>query len=206
MPLKLSLAAAICTALFAALGWYVMHQPLSRLDVEGATLRGTAQPLAVAFTLSGYPLTLTVLSVITVVVAILMRVSIAVPLGIALSQTLSQGVVNVAKELYRRARPDDWLYRHELGFSYPSGHATTAIVFYGAWLVVLAASPLPMRTRFAGGIVIGCWMLGIMWSRIALSAHYPTDVIGGTLLGAAWLCALLAIVLAFAPSLLFEHS
>ena len=202
MNVKLGLAAIIFAIVFVALGAYVSHQPLSRLDVEGAALRGQSTPLAIVFTLSGYPLALTILSVASVIVAIALRVSIAAPLAIGISQTLSQGVVNLVKNSFARMRPDDWLYRHEQGFSYPSGHATTAIVFYGAWLLVLAYSPLPLRVKIAGCSAIGIWMLGIMWSRMALSAHYPTDVIGGVVFGAAWLCTVIAILITVAPNAL----
>ena len=39
--------------------------------------------------------------------------------------------------------------------------------------------------------------VGISWSRLALGAHYLTDVVGGLLFGAAFLCAALAIILRF---------
>ncbi len=42
--------------------------------------------------------------------------------------------------------------------------------------------------------------VGIPWSRLALGAHYLTDVAGGLLLGAAFLCAALAVILRFAPA------
>jgi len=40
--------------------------------------------------------------------------------------------------------------------------------------------------------VLVLWALGIMWSRLALGAHYLSDVFGGALFGTAWLCALFA--------------
>ncbi len=115
-----------------------------------------------------------------------------VVLAIIFSQVVSQGLVSLSKGLFARARPDVWLDRHEPGFSYPSGHATTAVVFYGAWVVVLWTSPLPAAVRVCGTALLAGWALGIGWSRIALGAHYPTDVIGGFLLGAAWFCFALA--------------
>jgi hypothetical protein len=35
---------------------------------------------------------------------------------------------------------------------------------------------------------------GIPWSRLALSAHYATDVLGGLLLGAGWLALMTAFL------------
>jgi membrane-associated phospholipid phosphatase len=37
-------------------------------------------------------------------------------------------------------------------------------------------------------------VIGIPWSRLALDAHYATDVIGGLVFGCGWLCATIAIV------------
>jgi hypothetical protein len=58
----------------------------------------------------------------------------------------------IGSAAYAVARPDVWLDRHEPGFSYPSGHATTAVVFYGAWVAVLWTSPRgPVLLRAGGG-------------------------------------------------------
>lgn len=72
------------------------------------------------------------------------------------------------------------------GKSFPSGHAMSATVAYGALL--LAFLPvLPRRYRpfaFAGGCVL---VLGIGTSRLLLGVHFLSDVIGGYVLGLAWL-------------------
>jgi membrane-associated phospholipid phosphatase len=135
---------------------------------------------------------LTILGVASVAAALALRLSIKLPLAILVSQALSQGLVNLSKGFFARARPSGWLYRHELGFSYPSGHAATAVVFYGAWALALWASPLPPAVRIAGTLLLAGWGLGIAWSRIALGAHYATDVLGGVLFGLGWLCFALA--------------
>jgi membrane-associated phospholipid phosphatase len=185
-------AAAVCFALFVALGLCVTRHPLSRLDVSAAGLRAANVPLATMFTVSGYGPALTLLGLGSIAAAFALRLSIKIPLVILVSQVVSQGLVSASKGLFARARPDAWLYRHEPGFSYPSGHATTVVVFYGAWLFVLWASPLPAPVRFAGSALLAAWALGIAWSRIALGAHFPTDVAGGVMFGLGWFCLVLA--------------
>jgi membrane-associated phospholipid phosphatase len=190
---RLLAAAGLCALLFVALGIWVTHHPLSRLDLLGAAVRGTNDPLAIVLTNSGYGVALSVLGIGTIAAAMALRVSVKIPLAILISQIVSQAVVNLIKGLFARPRPEAWLFRQEPGLSYPSGHATTAIVFYGAWLVVLWNSPLPLPVRAGGVVVLAAWALGIGWSRVELGAHYPTDVIGGYLFGLGWLCVTLAL-------------
>ena len=81
---------------------------------------------------------------------------------------------------------------HEFGF--PSGHAFTAIVLYGALLYVGWSQWSPTWYRWGLALSTGLLILTIGWSRLILRVHYPTDVVGGYLLGIAWL-ALLGVAL-----------
>jgi membrane-associated phospholipid phosphatase len=69
-----------------------------------------------------------------------------------------------------------------------------AVVVYLLWAYYLWRSPLPPWARSAGSIVLTLWALGIMWSRPALGAHYPSDVLGGVLLGVTFVAAGLAVM------------
>lgn len=106
-----------------------------------------------------------------------------------LSQILSQTLVELIKARYLRTRPDYWLVGLEAGHSYPSGHATTAVVFFTGWALLALFSPLPPVVRYLVAAVLVLWAFGVSWSRLALGAHYLSDVLGGTLLGTAWICA-----------------
>jgi len=48
-------------------------------------------------------------------------------------------------------------------------------------------------------VILVICIVGIPWSRLALGAHYLTDVAGGVLFGAGWLCITLALIARFAP-------
>lgn len=77
------------------------------------------------------------------------------------------------------------------GKSFPSGHAQAAIVGYGILLLVF----LPVISRRARPWVMAVaatLVLFIGFSRIALGVHYFSDVIGGYLIGGAWLFAMTA--------------
>ena len=104
--------------------------------------------------------------------------------------TLGGGLLDtIVKEAVGRPRPslvDPVATAH--GKSFPSGHAMSSAVVYGSLLLVF----LPVIRRryrpivFAGAVVL---VLGIGFSRLALGVHYITDVVGGYVLGLAWLAA-----------------
>jgi undecaprenyl-diphosphatase len=193
MIVLLGAAGAVSSILFVVLGWWVTHHPLARIDELGAPARGASVGLAVALTLSGYGPALTVISAATIVAAFALRLPVRIPLGIVASQVASQVIVDIAKRRFDRARPTVWLYRRERGRSYPSGHAVTAVVFYGAWMLLVGSAPWPLPVRIAGVLLLGLWAAGICWSRVALGAHYTTDIAGGVLFGIGWWCLALGL-------------
>jgi undecaprenyl-diphosphatase len=98
-------------------------------------------------------------------------------------------LVAVLKATYERARPD-------LGSpiplphssSFPSGHAATAVVLYGALGLLLAErarSPLRAAAWLAAAVVMA---LAIGASRVLLNVHFISDVVAGFAVGLAWLC------------------
>ena len=194
---RLWITAAFAMIAFIALGAIVSREPPTRFDVEAGAMRGDATQLAISLTQSGRFWPLIVLACIGLLIFTLARWPLWIPALIFGSQIVSQGCIEVAKRLFVRARPDDWLFRHELGYSYPSGHACTAIVFFGAYALVMCALPIGRGWKLAVVAFALFWILGIDWSRIALGAHYLTYVIGGTLFGVAWLCAIAALTLRF---------
>jgi undecaprenyl-diphosphatase len=96
------------------------------------------------------------------------------------------------KGIYHRERPPV-LHRLvvEDSYSFPSGHSTFAAVFFTMLAVVLARL-MPPRWRWLRAASVGvCLVLAVLvgMSRIWLGVHYPTDVIGGLLLGFGWVLA-----------------
>jgi len=97
---------------------------------------------------------------------------------------------DLLQHLFARPRRLDWVVKHETSFSYPSSHAAVAVVFYLVLAVFVWRSPLRGRAWIASLLVLAA--AGILWSRLALGAHYLTDIVGGLLWGATVVTAIAA--------------
>jgi undecaprenyl-diphosphatase len=97
---------------------------------------------------------------------------------------------NVVKFAFARPRPDLVAPAARVfTLSFPSGHATLSAITYltlGALLAHMHPSPR-MRVFFMAVAVLLTFLVGI--SRIYLGVHYPTDVVAGWCIGAAWALA-----------------
>ena len=111
-----------------------------------------------------------------------------------LSLLLSWRADAFLQHLFKRPRRTDWVIHHETSFSYPSSHAAISCGFYLLWAFFIARSELPRGLRAAVvGLLVLLWP-AILWSRLALGAHYPSDLLGGTFVGLAAIFALAAAV------------
>jgi membrane-associated phospholipid phosphatase len=80
---------------------------------------------------------------------------------------------------------------HEGGLSFPSGHAQAAFVGYAVLLLVFL--PILHGAWRTTAVSLAVFMvLAIGFSRVALGVHYVSDVVGGYVLGAAWVAAMTA--------------
>jgi len=98
-------------------------------------------------------------------------------------------VSTVLKLFYQRPRPD--LVPHGMEVftaSFPSGHATMSAIAYLTLATLVARVD---RNRSAKALVLGLGVgltLLVGLSRIYLGVHWPSDVLAGWCIGAAWAC------------------
>jgi membrane-associated phospholipid phosphatase len=102
------------------------------------------------------------------------------------------------QHFFARPRRLDWIVKHETAFSYPSSHAAIATAFYLLWSLFIARSDLAGRAWLA--LLLALLGFGIFWARLALGAHYLTDVLGGAL----WGVAVVGVLTALWPTNVFE--
>jgi undecaprenyl-diphosphatase len=189
----------VALAGFLLLGRAVGHNPDPSwlLTVEASWVNHSTL-VAWVFTWFGFAYALVPICVVLVAIAIRYpqwrwRVAFAI-----LALLLAWRGADFFQHVFARPRRLDWVVKHETAFSYPSSHAAIATGFYLTLAALAARSALRHRVLIASALV--ALSVGILWSRLALGAHYLTDVLGGAL----WGLAVVAAIAACWPTNVFE--
>ena len=112
--------------------------------------------------------------------------------GLAMGATslIAAFTSDAMKYFFARIRPD--LVPH-LDFvntaAYPSGHANNAAVVYILFIMLVPQARHPGWQALAAAAIL---LTGV--SRIMLGVHWPTDVIGGWMLGASFALGAAAVI------------
>jgi undecaprenyl-diphosphatase len=77
---------------------------------------------------------------------------------------------------------------------FPSGHTMAAASVFGTLALLAAGSALPRWLKWPVVLLGAAVPLAVAWSRLALLAHVPSDVIGGVLLGGVWAAAVVRAI------------
>jgi membrane-associated phospholipid phosphatase len=106
-----------------------------------------------------------------------------VVLGVIGAEALFQ-IISPAINRPRPHFPDPFEGLRIAGF--PSGHSTTSVALYLLLLYILVPH-LPRLGQRLALILVGFLLIDwIMFSRLFLGSHFPTDVLAGAALGLAW--------------------
>lgn len=103
-------------------------------------------------------------------------------------------IIEILKKIFRRERPNIKRLVYEKGYSFPSGHTTSATCFYGFIIFLVSISGFSLSLKIILGVVLVLFILTIGYSRIYLGVHYFSDVIGGLLVGSLYLITFIYIV------------
>ncbi len=93
----------------------------------------------------------------------------------------------LGKIVLHRLRPTGIGVYDETFFSFPSGHATIAVAFYGFVAYFLIRQLGTWRSRLNLSFVAIMFIVAIGFSRLYLGVHFLSDILGGYLLGLLWL-------------------
>lgn len=106
--------------------------------------------------------------------------------GLLIATLGSTAFTSLLKYLFQRERPANSLLVVQT-YSFPSGHATTAMALYGfiAYLLIRFHQNFAQKIRIFTIAILFILLIGL--SRVVLNQHYLSDVLGGYLVGAFWL-------------------
>jgi undecaprenyl-diphosphatase len=106
--------------------------------------------------------------------------------GLAVSVLGGWGLSEFFKALYHRTRPPEPWLTDAPGYSFPSGHSLISLSLYGylAYFILRHTRPSLKRNLLVLVLLAIPFFVGI--SRIYLGVHFPSDVLGGWALAAAW--------------------
>jgi undecaprenyl-diphosphatase len=96
----------------------------------------------------------------------------------------------VIKDLVKRVRPENLI---ETNFSFPSGHAITAIVFVSLLIYSFKDDFKNKITKYVLIVVFSLFFIAVGLSRIIIHVHWFSDVMAGMSLGLFWFMLLVLI-------------
>lgn len=182
----MALIGAWACVMLLALTWYLSHYSALIRRVDVSILQGFAQlnrpgldRLTNLIASLCDPHRYLVLAAIPVVVALLRRRP-RVAAMIVLVILGANETTELLKPLLAAPRDPVW-WSPIVTASWPSGHATAAMSL--ALCAVIAA---PARLRPAVAAAMAAFAIAVCYSFLELGWHYPSDVIGGFLVAAAW--------------------
>ncbi|MCF0143977.1 MAG: phosphatase PAP2 family protein [Firmicutes bacterium] len=108
------------------------------------------------------------------------------PYGVTASAcVLGITIINkLVKHTALRPRPEDIIpLVNEGGTSFASGHSAASMIFYGILIYMVQRNVKNRKAANILTVIMAIPMLLIGPSRVYVGVHYPTDVLGGWLLG-----------------------
>ena len=134
-------------------------------------------------TLGNPPVWAVIVAIIATGVFVMRGLAAAALIVVSFASDIAAFIIKLAVE---RDRPESAAVDQFFGldsFAFPSGHVVRAVALTAviAWLFVAPR----WRLRIAvGGALVAALVMG--FARVSLGVHWPTDALGGLLLGTAW--------------------
>ena len=164
-------------------------EEVARTFTERAPTHNTRRSILILFTIIGSVPAMTSLALVGVIWQCARRDWV---LAVAWAAIVAGGgLFNLAlKKSLDRPRPDVEMRDaavHETNESFPSGQSMGGVIGYGMLAYFLLQVCRPFAARIAVIALVAAVIGFIGFSRIYLRAHWFSDVVGGFIIGAAWL-------------------
>lgn len=107
-------------------------------------------------------------------------------IAICTSLLFSTATAFIGKVYYQLPRPSHLAWYEEFSYSFPSGHATVSVAYYGILFYILLHTVQRPAIRISIRLFAIFFILLIGFSRIYLCVHYLSDVMAGYAIGLLW--------------------
>jgi len=127
------------------------------------------------------------LVIFSVVGFLLLQARYRTALVVAITSISGEVISAVLKQTFNRPRPSVVPHLRDVyTMSFPSGHAMeSAIVYLTLGAILMRATESRLTKLYCLGMAMVLTLLAGV-SRVYLGVHYPTDVIGGWMIGFVW--------------------
>jgi PAP2 superfamily protein len=115
-------------------------------------------------------------------------------MAIAVVLVASGATTQALKHLLDQPRYAPWLPWDPMANQWPSGHATAAMT-----LALCAVMVVPSAWRAVTALVAWGATVGLAYATLALTWHYPSDVLGALLTAGVWVSVAVAVLLRVEP-------
>jgi undecaprenyl-diphosphatase len=175
------------------------HEPFVQADVRIMNLITGFRDLPTAnvflfFTyLGSWPIVMSLEAIVLIVLFLLNKRRLA--LFSFFSVIMTEGVYNILKLIIHRTRPDvGYSLIPRNGFSFPSGHATLSIVFYGllGYLIYRVCKKWWQKLLVIISTLVMVYLIG--FSRMYLGVHWSSDILAGWAVGLSILILTIALL------------
>lgn len=141
------------------------------------------------FTMFGEDFIILMFSILPVMFMYNKKEAAMIPLNVC----LIAGLNTTIKFLIKRPRPDHVFLAEASGYSFPSGHSSMALAFYGFILFLIITKCKSKVLKVLYFTVFSILILGVGLSRIYLGVHYASDVLGGFLEAGVYLIGFISL-------------
>lgn len=156
------------------------------------SLRGPVQDVIIS-SITHLSDTVTIIAFCIVLLILPNRKTYGLPVSLACLGGVA--IYKPLKHFVLRARPDASLHLvTQGGYSFPSGHSVTSIVFYGLMLYLIQKHCKNEKLKAVLSWICGILAVVIGPSRIYVGVHWPTDVLAGWCLGGGILIIVILIL------------
>ncbi|WP_125606460.1 phosphatase PAP2 family protein [Lapidilactobacillus bayanensis] len=177
----------LCYIIFSGFYWGVtqhatwIHQYDNLIYGWLKPLHPNSTPFFTLYTKIGNPAVISTITLIVILVLIAIkhwRWSVFLTINMIIGNLIN----HLVKSIVQRPRPSLPHLVVETGYSFPSGHATAAVMFFGS-LILIGHYLIKQRSWHHLWITLMLLMLLLLGiSRLYVQVHYPSDVTAGFLL------------------------